>query len=90
MHPDVSAFSARHFYDGRLKDGVEGDPTPPPGFPWPAPGRPVALVASDRWREDERAGGSPCNQLEAAGALRVAEGVTVIPEVLSSTPTLQY
>ncbi|CAK0863999.1 unnamed protein product [Prorocentrum cordatum] len=45
MHSQIAAFSARHFYDGRLTTGVGDAERPPPlGFLWPQPCAGVAFV----------------------------------------------
>lgn len=46
MHPAIACFPSRHFYEGALDDGVTAaQRAPPPGFPWPRPDFPVALVS---------------------------------------------
>ena len=45
MHPSLAHFPSKHFYHGRLTNGVSERERPvPPGIPWPNPGMPLALV----------------------------------------------
>ncbi|KAL6760052.1 AAA domain-containing protein [Haematococcus lacustris] len=46
MHPAIAAFASQHFYQGRLRDGVEAADKPAAaGFPWPAgPTAPLAWL----------------------------------------------
>jgi len=61
MHPALSRFPSAAFYGDRLKDGesvleLARRQAPPEGFPWPAPGVPLAFVDADDCSES-RGGG---------------------------------
>lgn len=46
MNPAISAFPSRHFYAGRLDDGVSRDRRPPlDGFRWPQRDMPMCLIS---------------------------------------------
>jgi hypothetical protein len=57
MHPSLSAFPSRHFYDAKLRDGVSAAQRPAPAFPFPAAAHPVAFLDVERGREEVTSGG---------------------------------
>ena len=80
MHPALSRFPSAAFYGDRLKDGEsvlemarKGEiATTPAGFPWPAPGVPLAFVDADDCRESKgnnnNNGGSSSSSSSAGGS----------------------
>ncbi|KAG7671204.1 hypothetical protein Ndes2526B_g02329 [Nannochloris sp. 'desiccata'] len=67
MHPAISVFPSRQFYQGKIESGVAAEERPLPkssSFEWPNPNLPVILLSADD--ADERAStgplaGSPSN-----------------------------
>lgn len=67
MHPHIAFWPSRHFYQGKLKDGVSSSDKPQPaGLAWPQHDCPVAVVAVEEGQEERAssAGGRPSAQQE--------------------------
>ena len=62
MHPDISAFPSKRFYEGKLRDG--GAPPPRPCASWPGALGAYVLVDAAQGAE-EKAGSSYANMYEA-------------------------
>jgi hypothetical protein len=46
MHPAISEFPSKEFYNGKIADGISGQDRPAPkGFDWPDMSKPVAFVS---------------------------------------------
>merc|ERR1719401_269834 len=70
MHPMIASFSAKEFYFGKLKSGVNPRQRPPPqGFDWPKQGSGIAFVHTDSY--EQREGESRCNPAEARQVLEI-------------------
>jgi regulator of nonsense transcripts 1 len=70
----IAEFSARTFYAGRLKSGVEAkDRKPPRGLPWPMQGVPIAFI--DNGGEETSEGESKFNNSEAEIVTRIVQDV---------------
>ena len=70
MHPKIASHSAKRFYEGKLKSGVQGKQRlPPKGFRWPVPHEGIALLDTSRMgHTEERDRASWCNPEEAVAA----------------------
>lgn len=75
MHPGISHFPSKTFYNGRLKDGIDSSAREhPKGFPWPNKEIPVAFVNVEGNEETSPfAGSSKQNRQEAEVVLRIVE-----------------
>lgn len=74
MHPKIAEFSARQFYDGRLKTGITAEDRPAlEGFKWPVPDCGVAFINIEG--TERRDSDSYANDLEAEAVSEVLEGV---------------
>jgi regulator of nonsense transcripts 1 len=67
MHPELSEFPSREFYEGRLRNGVTAKERTPwaPVFPWPNKSVPLALVDTDGREEQTETTKSFYNHEEA-------------------------
>lgn len=73
-HPLIAEFSARTFYAGKLKSGVEAkERKPPRGLPWPRDGAPIAFV--DVNSDEQSEGDSKFNPGEAEVVNRIVQDV---------------
>jgi len=73
-HPMIAEFSAKTFYAGRLKSGVEAkDRKPPRGLPWPHPNCPICFM--DCSGEEGTEGESKFNNSEAEIVTRIVQDV---------------
>jgi len=76
MHPAISEFPSKRFYEGKIKNGIQADDRPPAtGFLWPDWDNPVAFVPV---RGEESAAGdgeSKANRDEAALAVEIVRNI---------------
>ncbi|CAK0809635.1 unnamed protein product [Prorocentrum cordatum] len=80
MHPRIADFSAREFYHGRLKTGVEPHERPPPsGFAWPEAASGIAFLHVPG--PERRDGESRANAGEVDAVADVLAGVLAAGEL---------
>lgn len=86
MHPAISEFPSKEFYNGRLKNGVSASEREvPKGFCFPKPDKPVAFIAmSDECLERSK-GSSKLNEHEAEEVTNIVKRFVAEPNNTAQT-----
>ena len=85
MHPIIALFASRHFYDGRLNNGVSSEERRAPmGFSWPNKNKPVVFLKTPDFAQESSKASSKLNGFEARQVYEVVRDLLKEGDVTSN------